>query len=749
LLRLIFGWALLAVFSIVSSAQDFGYSIEVEVVQEHADGILAGQTTYRFYAVCDHPADYVSAVYGDSASPLSITSTAPFYQSPYGTETPNGINPLMFSYFPDFEYDSWVTIGIDQMANLGAGQVAVIAISSLDQPWILEFEAGGDVVINDSFGGSWFVTDNYNNGNAGPDLKVLLMQLTTAGVITGTINLQVFEQGQSDVATTSRPVLDFSSISILGCTEQGACNYSSEANQNDGSCDYCSCPEAASTWTDQASYPSDSLDYSLRIERTAIHTGGALDGQSTYRFYIGDLAANDYLGAGFGLDTEPCLIQSTTSFYQDVFGLTVGSSINPILYSFALNLIYDSWVTIGLEDSSSLAAGGYMGVQIVKSPSQDWVASFEAGGEIAIDDTIGGSWYVYNSFSNGIPDAHGEVLIGQFTTDGVISGTLPVQILTYADTGLVADSRISFPFNTSSIVGGWVDIGQCGCLDSLASNFNETALYDNQSCIYIGCADSTSCNFDPIATADDGQCIYNDLCGVCGGDNSTCTDCAGVPNGTSTLDALNVCGGDCTADVDADGVCDVGGIPGCTDAAACNYNITATDDDGSCLSLDVLGVCGGTCEADLDGDNICDEIDPCVGMVDACGICNGPGEIYDCGCWPVAVGACDCEGEVLDECCVCDGGGIAAGDCNCAGDQLDALGICGGNCTSDANANDICDDLEQSLCGANTTWDPATATCIGSGDGTDSCPGDFNGDQVVAIADLLDFLGFFGNNCSD
>ncbi len=35
-----------------------------------------------------------------------------------------------------------------------------------------------------------------------------------------------------------------------------------------------------------------------------------------------------------------------------------------------------------------------------------------------------------------------------------------------------------------------------------------------------------------------------DLCGVCGGDSSSCKDCAGVPLGTSKVDRCNQCGGD-------------------------------------------------------------------------------------------------------------------------------------------------------------------------------------------------------------
>ena len=54
------------------------------------------------------------------------------------------------------------------------------------------------------------------------------------------------------------------------------------------------------------------------------------------------------------------------------------------------------------------------------------------------------------------------------------------------------------------------------------------------------------------------------------------------------------------------------------------------DCDGNVL--DALGVCGGDCSADADADGICDDVDDCVGSYDECGICNGPGAIYECGC---------------------------------------------------------------------------------------------------------------------
>ena len=101
-------------------------------------------------------------------------------------------------------------------------------------------------------------------------------------------------------------------------------------------------------------------------------------------------------------------------------------------------------------------------------------------------------------------------------------------------------------------------------------------------------------------------------------------------------------------------------ILGCTDIDACNYNLEASVDDGSCEYPENNFDCDGNCLVDIDCAGVCGgDAD-----LDECGQCNGDG---------IADGTCDCDGNVLD--CAGDCGGDAfvdeCGECN--GDGADVL----------------------------------------------------------------------------
>jgi len=64
-------------------------------------------------------------------------------------------------------------------------------------------------------------------------------------------------------------------------------------------------------------------------------------------------------------------------------------------------------------------------------------------------------------------------------------------------------------------------------------------------------------------------------------------------------------------DADGDGICDAEEIFGCTDANACNYDVTATEEDASCIiPVDGCTVCNAANDGleivDLNGNGICD-----------------------------------------------------------------------------------------------------------------------------------------------
>ena len=265
-----------------------------------------------------------------------------------------------------------------------------------------------------------------------------------------------------------------------------------------------------------------------------------------------------------------------------------------------------------------------------------------------------------------------------------------------------------------------------------------------------------SCNYDDVATEDDGSCADLDECGVCGGvgiEEGAC-DCDG-----NVTDALGLCGGDCVSDEDNDGVCDiedpcVGAVDECgvCNGAGAVYDcgcsdLPAGDCDCEGNQFDALGVCGGDCLEDLDEDGVCDNVDACVGAFVVCGVCNGPGAVYECGCSDIPEGDCDCDGNELDAvgicggsctedadmdgvcddvdncvgdydaCGVCNGPGVVyacgctalpEGSCDCEGNVLDALGPCGGECAADLDQDGVCDDVDACV-GFLDNWGGCTA----------------------------------------
>jgi hypothetical protein len=234
---------------------------------------------------------------------------------------------------------------------------------------------------------------------------------------------------------------------------------------------------------------------------------------------------------------------------------------------------------------------------------------------------------------------------------------------------------------------GDAELDECGVCDGDNSSCSDCAGTPNGSAYYDNCGicddDSFNdcvmdCNGNwggPDGIPDSGDEVDYDECGVCGGDGSSCSGYN--LDGVCGYEVDYFCGGSCSNNDEdyADAYCQLAGYGGalsydvveedwvecvyynewelggegevpdvcedvnftmgyglneecnavtnlvcyqtnCTDSNACNYNPDATEDDGSCTYADEGYDCEGFCIVE-----------------DECGICNGPGAIYECGCY--------------------------------------------------------------------------------------------------------------------
>ena len=201
-----------------------------------------------------------------------------------------------------------------------------------------------------------------------------------------------------------------------------------------------------------------------------------------------------------------------------------------------------------------------------------------------------------------------------------------------------------------------------------------------------GCTSMTACNYDATATVDDGSCQEPDCEGVCDGmatgpaiAGTTCDD-------GNAATANDVWTSDC--------VCIGGEIPGCMSMTACNYDATATVDDGSCQEPDCEGVCDGMATGPAIAGTMCDDGDPTT-----------VGEVYDTDC--------NCVGNPILGCTsmtACNYDATATVDDDSC-QEPDCENNCDGMATGPAIAGTMCDDGDPTTVGE--VYDGA-CNCVGN-----------------------------------
>jgi len=236
------GIVLSITFLLTSIATMYGqgpdeYWIGLEEYVVHTDGDLEGMTTWRMYLHMLDEDDYLSACTGSDAHPfiLESTSTPSWYQHPEASETfATGINSAFFTAFPDLEYDSWFTIGVEDSSV----DMDILSLADPTYDAFAAFEAGENIYSNTPVGNGWATLypglGAENPGFAGEDLRLLIGQITTAGTLSGSIYVQIFPWGVQDPdLRLLLPIL----YTPAQCMDENACNYDASAWTND-ECEY-------------------------------------------------------------------------------------------------------------------------------------------------------------------------------------------------------------------------------------------------------------------------------------------------------------------------------------------------------------------------------------------------------------------------------------------------------------------------------------------------------------------------------
>ena len=731
-----------------------GLSEYALTIEEHAVDGIPGHTTYRIYVDVASPLDFVTSIFTleNGAMPFSLTSTATpnWYNFDDGFATYDfgaTINPLFLSTFPEMAYDSWLTIGAADASE--ASGISFFTIGA-EAAWAA-FNAGEDVNISSTAGAFMIGLQPGCSRNptapnpcsvdhpayGGDDHRVLLGQITTTGTLSGSLAVQILEDGVYTPGVYRTSYFSFNGVGSFseegfdgamtseyqncGCTNSEAFNFNDEAQHDDGSCiavvngcmDETACNYDASANTDDASC-------TYVVEACEV----CIDGAVVLLDEDGDGVCNDDEITGC-TDDAACNFDNTP---------TTDTDNSLCIYPDGICEVCDGngGVVVQDADGDQVCDGNE-----VAGCQDESACNYDASATDSDDSCV---------FADGnceVCDGEGGVALQDADGDGVcdgdeVAGCQDASACNYDASATDSDGSCVFADGNCEVCDGAGGVavqdadgdGICdgdevaGCQDDTACNYDSTATDADDSCLYAdgncevcdgeggvtvqdadgdevcdgnevpGCTDDGACNYSGEATDDDGSCVFaDDPCEICNSE-----------------------GGVTVQDIDGDGVCDDDEVLGCMIAFACNYDVEATDDDGSCVfAVENCEICeeGAVALQDGDGDGICDG-DEVVGCQDALA-CNYNESATDEGECLYATGCDICSGET-------DGSGqVLDGD-------TDDDGVC--------NVDEVTGCTDSAACNydATPTTDADNTLCVYP-EACDNCSGESDGSGVVVDGD--------------
>ena len=445
-------------------------------------------------------------------------------------------------------YDSYVTIGLTEAA--GAGEGNINTIESALNAWGDAFENGHDLAIDDAIGGGWFIFNGNTNGVAGDDEQVLLAQVTTDGMLSGSLYVQVFVNGNPN--DDNRILLDLEDA----CVAPGGpevCEYADEGYDCEGA--------ASTTPTVTASATNlKSRDAPMRKPATTTPQPPTTMAHASSSTNAACVEATESLKAhatAKAMDQMPdTTAMATASTTQTVTAYATSSKSQGVKTT-------PPATTTPTQPTKTVHA---------PMPRPDTTATATAST---------------------------TRMVTAYATSSKSQGVKTLRPATTAPMPLTKTDRAPTPRPvTATATASWMQMAMA-CATSLKSqdapmpqrNYNAAATDDDGSCLQLdecgvcggdgiaegacdcegngpeagydcdgncladadgdgvcdefevaGCTDATACNYDAAATDDDGSCLQLDECGVCGGDGIAegACDCEG--NGP---DAGYDCDGNC------------------------------------------------------------------------------------------------------------------------------------------------------------------------------------------------------------